>query len=104
MQRTETDHFHLARAIEHDVAFVPGAPFFAGPPEAGRVTSVVRYEPGSRFPSHPHPDGEEILVLDGVFSDESGDFGSVSTETSEDGRSPPPQRTTRAPRRRAAAR
>ncbi len=46
----------------------------AGPAEAGRVTSVVRYDPDSRFHSHPHPDGEEILVLDGVFSDESGDY------------------------------
>ena len=44
-----------------------------GPVEAGRVTSVVRYAPGSRFHAHPHPDGEEILVLDGVFSDERGD-------------------------------
>lgn len=44
-----------------------------GPTEAGRVTSIVRYAPGSRFPSHPHPDGEEILVLSGVFSDERGD-------------------------------
>ncbi len=44
-----------------------------GPPEAGRVTSIVRYAPQSRFPQHPHPDGEEILVLDGVFSDERGD-------------------------------
>lgn len=46
----------------------------AGPVEAGRVTSVVRYEPDSTFPSHEHPDGEEILVLDGVFSDEHGDY------------------------------
>ncbi len=45
----------------------------AGPAEAGRVTSVVRYAPGSRFSGHPHPDGEEILVLSGVFSDERGD-------------------------------
>lgn len=42
--------------------------------ESGRVTSVVRYDPGSSFSSHPHPDGEEFLVLDGVFSDEHGDF------------------------------
>lgn len=46
----------------------------AGPPEAGRVTSLVRYASSSKFPSHPHPDGEEILVLDGVFSDEHGDY------------------------------
>ena len=34
-----------------------------GPAEAGQVTSVVRYEPGSKFHAHDHPDGEEILVL-----------------------------------------
>ena len=44
----------------------------SGPAEAGQVTSVVRYLPGARFPAHNHPDGEEILVLDGVFSDEQG--------------------------------
>jgi anti-sigma factor ChrR (cupin superfamily) len=46
----------------------------AGDPEKSRVTSVVRYDAASRFPPHPHPDGEEILVLAGVFSDESGDY------------------------------
>ena len=45
-----------------------------GSPESGQVTSVVRYEPQSEFPAHDHPDGEEILVLDGVFSDEYGDW------------------------------
>ncbi len=45
-----------------------------GPAESGQVTSVVRYEPRSRFPAHGHPEGEEILVLDGVFSDEHGDW------------------------------
>jgi anti-sigma factor ChrR (cupin superfamily) len=45
-----------------------------GEPEAGQVTSIVRYDPGSRFPEHPHPDGEEIFVLEGVFSDEHGDY------------------------------
>lgn len=45
-----------------------------GPTESGRVTSIVRYDAGSVFPSHPHPDGEEILVLDGVFSDEHGHY------------------------------
>ncbi|MEE9196403.1 MAG: cupin domain-containing protein [Alphaproteobacteria bacterium] len=42
--------------------------------EHGRVTSVVRYDADSSFPAHDHPDGEEILVLDGVFSDEHGDY------------------------------
>lgn len=45
-----------------------------GPPESGQVTSIVRYEPKSSFPAHDHPDGEEIVVLDGVFSDEHGDW------------------------------
>lgn len=45
-----------------------------GDPEQGRVTSLVRYDAGAKFPSHDHPMGEEILVLDGVFSDERGDF------------------------------
>ena len=45
-----------------------------GAPESGQVTSIVRYEPKSSFPVHDHPDGEEILVLEGVFSDEHGDW------------------------------
>lgn len=45
-----------------------------GPPESGQVTSVVRYEPGATFPVHDHPSGEEIFVLEGVFSDEHGDW------------------------------
>lgn len=47
-----------------------------GPVESGQVTSVVRYEPRSTFHVHEHPDGEEILVLEGVFSDEHGDWPS----------------------------
>lgn len=45
-----------------------------GPAESGQVTSLVRYQPGSQFPRHEHPEGEEILVLEGVFSDEHGDW------------------------------
>jgi anti-sigma factor ChrR (cupin superfamily) len=42
--------------------------------ESGHTTSIVRYEAGSQFKTHPHPMGEEILVLDGVFSDQYGDY------------------------------
>ncbi len=42
--------------------------------EAARATSVVRYAPGSAFSPHTHGAGEEFLVLEGVFSDETGDF------------------------------
>ncbi|MBB6563268.1 anti-sigma factor ChrR (cupin superfamily) [Acidovorax soli] len=37
--------------------------------ESGHATSLVRYAPGSRFPAHRHPGGEEILVLSGTFSE-----------------------------------
>lgn len=43
--------------------------------ERARATSLVRYAPGSVFPPHGHPGGEEILVLDGTFSDDSGHYG-----------------------------
>jgi anti-sigma factor ChrR (cupin superfamily) len=45
-----------------------------GPSESGQVTSVVRLQENSHFASHDHPEGEEILVLEGVFSDEHGDW------------------------------
>lgn len=43
--------------------------------ELARATSIVRYAPGSHFDRHVHGGGEEILVLEGVFSDEQGDYG-----------------------------
>ena len=43
--------------------------------ESGPTTALVRFEPGSAFPQHAHPLGEEIFVLDGIFSDERGDYG-----------------------------
>lgn len=42
--------------------------------EHGHTTSVVRFDPESYFSPHAHPLGEEILVLEGVFSDEHGDY------------------------------
>lgn len=42
--------------------------------EKARATSIVRYAPQSRFPHHSHPGGEEFLVLEGIFQDETGDF------------------------------
>ena len=45
-----------------------------GPAEAGIVTSIVRYDAASEFSTHHHSGGEEIFVLEGVFSDERGDY------------------------------
>jgi len=42
--------------------------------EVALASSIVRYAPGSRFAPHTHDLGEEFLVLEGTFSDESGDF------------------------------
>ena len=42
--------------------------------EVARATSLVRFAPNSAFDAHTHGGGEEYLVLDGVFSDEFGDY------------------------------
>ena len=42
--------------------------------EVARATSIVRYKAGAKFHAHHHELGEEILVLDGVFSDEMGNY------------------------------
>eukprot|EP01124_Arcella_intermedia_P003582 TRINITY_DN1197_c0_g1_i1.p1 TRINITY_DN1197_c0_g1~~TRINITY_DN1197_c0_g1_i1.p1 ORF type:complete len:231 (-),score=53.06 TRINITY_DN1197_c0_g1_i1:64-756(-) len=49
--------------------------FLMGAKEAGVVTSLVRYDRDSAFPSHPHPQGEEIFVLEGLFCDCRGEHG-----------------------------
>ena len=75
----------LSRRVAVDTEAMPWTPspsrtvyrkrvHLVGPAESGQVTSIVRYEPSSTFHGHEHPDGEEILVLDGVFSDEHGDW------------------------------
>jgi len=62
---------------------------------AKRATTIVRYAAGATFSEHTHDGGEEFLVLDGTFSDESGDYakgwyirnppGSSHTPYSDDG-------------------
>lgn len=63
--------------------------------ETNRATSIVKYTAGSSFSAHRHDQGEEILVLKGTFSDETGDYkagtylrnppGSTHTPFSQDG-------------------
>lgn len=43
-------------------------------PESGHATSFVKFTSGSSFTAHTHPQGEEIYVLEGIFSDENGDY------------------------------
>ena len=42
--------------------------------EVARASSLVRYAAKSSFAAHKHEGGEEILVLEGTFSDENGDY------------------------------
>ncbi|MGP1253275.1 MAG: cupin domain-containing protein [Kiloniellales bacterium] len=42
--------------------------------EVARATSIVRYAANSDFSPHEHGGGEEFLVLEGIFSDEHGDY------------------------------
>lgn len=79
---------HINADFSRSVIVEPGQYAWTASPQAGvermmldrvgaeqaRATSIVRYAPDSNFPPHAHPGGEEILVLSGTFSDESGDF------------------------------
>ncbi len=53
----------VVRTAAMEWQFSPGAGVWRkrlelrGGAESGRVTSLVRYDPGSRFPPHEHPDG-----------------------------------------------
>jgi len=42
--------------------------------EVARATTIVKFAPGSEFDTHTHGGGEEFFVLEGVFSDETGDY------------------------------
>jgi anti-sigma factor ChrR (cupin superfamily) len=41
---------------------------------AGESTYLIRLVPGTQLERNSHPAGEEILVLEGTFSDEYGDY------------------------------
>lgn len=42
--------------------------------EAEPTVALLRYRPGARVPHHAHTGLETILVLDGMQSDERGDY------------------------------
>ncbi len=65
---------HLQKWVASPRAGVWRKPLAREEAERGHATSIVRYEPGARFSGHDHPLGEEILVLEGTFSDESGSY------------------------------
>lgn len=76
-----TDLHRFVAINTHDLDWNPSPvkgvvrkPLYRQGGEVAKATSLVEYAPQSRFTHHSHPGGEEIVVLDGVFSDEHGDY------------------------------
>jgi len=42
--------------------------------EYATASSIVKFDSNSSFDSHAHENGEEFFVLDGIFSDQYGDY------------------------------
>ena len=76
------DDFSQRVVIEHhDLAWIPSPEsgverrmLERQGDEAAKATSIVRYQAGSKFQAHDHTLGEEVFVLAGTFSDETGDY------------------------------
>lgn len=82
--REEPVNVHFGRFVRVDTERMP----WRGSPADGvlrkrleligvgtpRLTTLVRFAPGSEFPEHVHDGGEEFLVLEGTFSDTRGDY------------------------------
>jgi anti-sigma factor ChrR (cupin superfamily) len=73
--KTDTAQFTLDTTTAR---FLPGsAPGLTVLPlhsHEGESCALVRWAPGTRFAPHRHWGGEEILVLEGTFQDEMGDY------------------------------
>ena len=55
----------------------------------GESTSLVRFAPGTKFPAHNHPAGEEIFVLEGDFTVGAHRLTSESISGAESPNTPP---------------
>ncbi len=60
--------------LEWRQGMVPGLKVASLHQDLTRHTALVRWAPETRFNPHTHVGGEEILVLDGVFRDEHGEY------------------------------
>jgi anti-sigma factor ChrR (cupin superfamily) len=77
-------HHFAARDVERVVVRTKAMPWLRGSAPGLSVlplhqfgeehAALVRWAPSTRFHRHSHWGGEEILVLDGVFRDEHGDY------------------------------
>ncbi|MBC7939886.1 MAG: cupin domain-containing protein [Chitinophagaceae bacterium] len=69
----EPVHIDTANA-EWRAGLVPGLSVLPLHEFDGVSTALVRWAPQTRFGAHAHPGGEEILVLEGLFRDEQGEY------------------------------
>jgi len=60
--------------LEWRQGMVPGLKVASLHQDLTRHTALVRWAPETRFNPHTHVGGEEILVLEGVFRDEHGEY------------------------------
>lgn len=69
----------LLKRLEDDRAWMPFLtdgleliPVPAGPKCDGAIATVVRFQPGTKFPAHVHAGEETMVVLDGGFREDVG--------------------------------
>lgn len=55
-----------------------GVEIFVLRSEPGTVRALLRFAAGKGYPSHRHPEGEEVFVLDGVYQDFETEYGAGS--------------------------
>jgi len=71
----DSEPLHIAtRETAWRPGLVPGLAVMPLHEFDGISTALVRWAPHTRFSTHTHPGGEEILVLEGLFRDEHGEY------------------------------
>jgi len=62
------------RATSWSPGLIPGLEVMSLHDYRGEQVALVRWAPNTQFASHKHRGGEEILVIDGSFYDEHGEY------------------------------
>ncbi|KAJ3030995.1 UNVERIFIED_CONTAM: hypothetical protein HDU68_007029 [Siphonaria sp. JEL0065] len=67
-------HFNTLQFVSSPTVGVWRGPLDRKGDEVARATTLVRFDPNTKFPYHVHEGGEEFLVLEGTFIDEEGEY------------------------------
>jgi anti-sigma factor ChrR (cupin superfamily) len=59
--------------------------FYASDRTSGRALALIRMDPGCGYPRHRHRGPEEVLVLQGSYGDEMGQYAAGQFVRYEDG-------------------